>query len=34
MVNEGDESYLSIIDDEEEFENVRERYLSKWKRLE
>jgi|AntDeeMinimDraft_5_1070356.scaffolds.fasta_scaffold29671_1 uncharacterized protein YrzB (UPF0473 family) len=29
MVNEGDESYLSIIESEDEFQNVRERYLSK-----
>ncbi|HMA59728.1 MAG TPA: DUF1292 domain-containing protein [Halanaerobiales bacterium] len=29
MVQEGDQSYLSIIEDEEEFQNVRERYLSK-----
>jgi hypothetical protein len=34
MVNEGDQSFLSIIEDEQEFENVKERYLSKWKRLE
>ncbi len=29
MVHDGDQSYLSIIEDEEEFQNVRERYLSK-----
>lgn len=29
MVQEGDQSYLSIIEDEEEFQNVRERYLNK-----
>lgn len=29
MVNDGDESYLSIIESEDEFQNVRERYLSK-----
>ena len=29
MVNEGDQSFLSIIEDEQEFENVKERYLSK-----
>ena len=29
MVDEGDESYLSIIEDEDEFQNVRERYLNK-----
>ncbi len=29
MVDEGDESYLSIIESEDEFQNVRERYLSK-----
>lgn len=29
MVTEGDESYLSIIESEDEFQNVRERYLSK-----
>ncbi|MFO7814776.1 MAG: DUF1292 domain-containing protein [Halanaerobiales bacterium] len=29
MVTEGDESYLFIIESEEEFQNVKERYLSK-----
>jgi len=29
MVENGDESYLSIIENEEEFQNVRERYLNK-----
>jgi len=29
MVQDGDQSFLSIIEDEEEFQNVRERYLSK-----
>jgi len=29
MINDGDESYLSIIESEDEFQNVRERYLSK-----